>query len=100
MGLPGLTDTLGVADGDTVRVASRRGHVLIRAKLTDRTPPGQVFMSFHYAENAVNLLTGRSPDPTTRMPDLKYCAVRVEKVDESELGRAGRRKKSPTQGKS
>jgi predicted molibdopterin-dependent oxidoreductase YjgC len=91
---------LGVADGDTVRVTSRRGEVLIRAKLTDRTPRGQVFMSFHYAENAVNLLTGRSPDPSTRMPDLKYCAVRVEKVDESELGRAGRRKKSPTKGKS
>jgi formate dehydrogenase major subunit/formate dehydrogenase alpha subunit len=88
---------LGVADGDTVRVISRRGSVLIRAKITDHSPPGLVFMSFHYVESAVNLLTGRSPDPTTRMPDLKYCAVRVERVNENELGHAGQRKPTKKQ---
>ncbi|MBU0496269.1 MAG: molybdopterin-dependent oxidoreductase [Chloroflexi bacterium] len=90
---------LSIADGDTVRVTSRRGNVLIRAKTTDHSPPGLVFMSFHYSESAVNLLTGRSPDPTTRMPDLKYCAVRVERVNENELGRAEQRKPTKKQSK-
>ncbi len=81
----------GIADGDTVRVTSRRGSVTIRARVTEHSPRGLVFMSFHYSENAVNLLTGRSPDPTSRMPDLKYCAVRVEKIAGPQAN-AGRRK--------
>jgi len=89
----------GIADGDTVRVTSRRGSVNIRARLTDHSPPGLVFMSFHYSENAVNLLTGRSPDPTSRMPDLKYCAVRVEKVPETHSRNAGHHKPSQSRQK-
>lgn len=71
---------LGVNDGDTVKVSSRRGEITIKAKVTDVVTPGLVFTSFHFAENAINKLTTAARDPIAKIPQLKVCAVKVEKV--------------------
>jgi predicted molibdopterin-dependent oxidoreductase YjgC len=71
---------LGIADGENVRVSSRRGEVEARAWVTDRTQPGVVFMTFHFAEAAANLLTNPALDPVSKIPEFKVCAVRVEPV--------------------
>lgn len=71
---------LGIADGDLVSVASRRGEVVARAEVTGRSPRGTIFMTFHYAEAAANLLTINAVDPTAKIPEYKVCAVRVCKL--------------------
>ena len=68
---------LGLAPGDPVRVASRRGAVVLTARQDDGTPPGTVFIPFAYVEAAANLLTNAALDPFGKIPELKYCAVRV-----------------------
>jgi formate dehydrogenase major subunit/formate dehydrogenase alpha subunit len=73
---------LGIAEGDKVHVVSRRGKVQARAKVTKVSPKGVVFMTFHFAESATNLLTNPASDPVSKIPELKVCAVRVEKVTE------------------
>ena len=66
--------------GDRVRVTSRRGQVIAAAKITRRSPPGTLFMTFHYAEAAANLLTINALDPIAKIPAYKVCAVKVEKL--------------------
>ena len=62
-------------------VISRRGRVEVTASLTDRSPPGVVFLSFHHPEEVwTNLLTTDDYDPITETPEFKACAVRVTKV--------------------
>ena len=70
---------LSLKDADLARVISRRGKVVIRVKVTDMSPPGVVFMSFHFKEAAANLLTIDALDPVAKIPELKVCAVRIEK---------------------
>jgi formate dehydrogenase alpha subunit len=76
---------LGVCDGALVRVRSRRGEVVAATKVTRRSPPGTVFMTFHYAEAAANLLTIDAVDPIAKIPEYKVCAVQVEKVEQRVL---------------
>jgi len=71
---------LGVADGERVRVATRRGAIETVAEVTDRVPEGTVFAAFHFAEAAANVLTNNALDPIAKIPEFKVCAVRVEKV--------------------
>ncbi|HEX3028530.1 MAG TPA: molybdopterin dinucleotide binding domain-containing protein, partial [Clostridia bacterium] len=71
---------LGINDGDNLKVSSRRGDITIKAKVTDMVTPGLVFTSFHFAENAINKLTTPSRDPIAKIPQLKVCAVKIEKV--------------------
>lgn len=68
-----------VGDGDWLKVSSRRGEVEARAWVTDRVGRGVVFMTFHYAEALTNALTNTAVDPIAKIPELKVCAVRVEK---------------------
>jgi formate dehydrogenase alpha subunit len=70
---------LDVNDGDWLRVSSRRGQVDARAWVTDRVGRGVVFMTFHYADALTNALTNTAVDPIAKIPELKVCAVRVEK---------------------
>jgi len=70
---------LGIADGDIVKVASRRGEVQAKVMVSGKTEPGVVFMPWHFAEAAANKLTIAALDPTGKIPELKVCAVRVEK---------------------
>ncbi len=72
--------TLEIADGDKISVVSRRGRVDVQVKVTDRSPAGVVFMSFHYPNStATNLLTTDAYDPITETPEFKACAIRIEK---------------------
>jgi formate dehydrogenase alpha subunit len=70
---------LGILTGDTIRVTSRRGTVIGKARLTDRLPRGMVFMTFHFAEIPANALTSDAVDPVAKIPEYKVSAVRVEK---------------------
>jgi len=70
---------LGVSDGETVRVLSRRGEVTAEANVTDVCPPGVVSLTFHFAETPTNVLTNAALDPVAKIPETKVCAVRVEK---------------------
>jgi formate dehydrogenase major subunit len=69
---------LGVANGQMVKVTSRRGTVQVKAKVTPRSDRGMIFMNFHFHEAAVNLLTNPALDPIGKIPEYKFCAVRVE----------------------
>jgi formate dehydrogenase major subunit len=69
---------LGVAEGDTVRVTSRRGSILIGVRVSLRQAPGQVFIPMHYREAAVNLLTNPTLDPYAKIAEFKVSAVRIE----------------------
>ena len=71
---------LGIVSGDSVRVTSRRGVIELKARITGITPEGVVFIPFCYAEAAVNLLTNPKLDPFGKIPELKFCAVRVEEL--------------------
>ncbi|MFB0557667.1 MAG: molybdopterin oxidoreductase family protein, partial [Candidatus Bathyarchaeia archaeon] len=70
---------LSVQDGDRVRVVSRRGEIVSNVKVTERTPEGSVFIPFHFSEAAANVLTNAALDPLSKIPELKVCAVRLEK---------------------
>mgnify|MGYP001593588278 CR=1 FL=1 len=74
---------LGIADGQTVRVRSRRGQLVAAARITQRSPAGTVFMTFHYAEAAANLLTSSAVDPIAGIPEYKVSAVWVEPLAEN-----------------
>ena len=69
----------GISDGDTLKIASRRGEVTAKAKITEDSPPGVISMGFHFAESPTNVITSTYLDPVSKIPELKVCAVRVEK---------------------
>jgi formate dehydrogenase major subunit len=71
---------MGVADGDFVRISSRRGSIELRAKLSHRDTPGTCFIPFHFREAAANVLTIDEIDPFGKIPEFKFCAVKVEPV--------------------
>ncbi|MCA9607063.1 MAG: formate dehydrogenase subunit alpha [Myxococcales bacterium] len=71
---------LSIADGETVRVVSRRGHVDVEAQITRATKPGTVFMTFHFPETRTNLLLSSAADEYTQCPEYKVSAVRLEKT--------------------
>jgi formate dehydrogenase major subunit len=70
---------LGMEPGNPVTIASRRGSVSLYARADDGTPRGSVFIPFCYYEAAANLLTNPVLDPFGKIPEFKYCAVRVIK---------------------
>jgi predicted molibdopterin-dependent oxidoreductase YjgC len=76
-------EDLGVAEGDPVRITSRRGSVLINVRISDRQAPGQIFIPMHFREAAANLLTNPKLDPYARIASFKVSAVRVEPATES-----------------
>ncbi|ULR50475.1 molybdopterin oxidoreductase family protein [Streptomyces deccanensis] len=78
---PRLAERLGAAEGDPVAVVSRRGRAVAPARITTAIRPDTVFMPFHWpGEGRANSLTNPALDPTSRMPEFKTCAVRVEAV--------------------
>jgi formate dehydrogenase major subunit len=77
---PGDAARLSVADGDRMRVQSRRGQVDLAARVTETVPPGVVFIPFHFAEAPANALTHGALDPTAKIPEFKVCAVRVTRL--------------------
>ncbi len=78
---PEDAEELELSEGEEVAVISRRGRVRAPVKITNRSPVGVVFMSFHFPEMTLtNLLTTDVYDPITETPELKACAVCIEKV--------------------
>src|SRR5437868_7424502 len=74
--------TLGAKPGDVVTVESRRGSVSLYARAEEGTPKGSVFIPFCYYEAAANKLTNPALDPFGKIPEFKYCAVRVRRGGE------------------
>ena len=75
----------GIENGQAVRVSSRRGSIVLRASVTEKTLAGVVFIPFHFAEAAANLLTIDALDPQAKIPEFKACAVSVVPVRGEEL---------------
>jgi predicted molibdopterin-dependent oxidoreductase YjgC len=72
---------LGILPKDgMVEVASRRGKLQAKAKISDTLPPGLVFMTFHFKEAAANLLTIDTLDPIAKIPEYKVCAVKIQRI--------------------
>jgi predicted molibdopterin-dependent oxidoreductase YjgC len=72
---------LGLETGDWVDVGSRRGAITARLLVTGRSPEGTVFIPFHFAEAAANILTDLRLDERAKIPDYKVCAVRVARTE-------------------
>jgi formate dehydrogenase alpha subunit len=77
---PEDAERLGIHDGQMVEVSSRRGTIHIPAEVTEKVQPGVVFIPFHFAECAANLLTNPALDPVAKIPEFKVCAVSVEPI--------------------
>lgn len=73
---------LNLEDNEIIRVSSRRGSVLTRALVTDRVQEGATYMTYQWWVGACNELTVASLDPISKTPEYKYCAVKVEKIDD------------------
>ena len=73
---------LCIKDNEIVRVSSRRGSVLTRALVTDRVQEGSTYMTYQWWVGACNELTISSLDPISKTPEYKYCAVKVEKIED------------------
>jgi len=71
-------ERLGVADGDMVRVSTRRGSLIVRARVGDKVRPGALWMPFHFVDAPTNILTNDAFDTVTRTAEYKCCAARVE----------------------
>ena len=73
-------DRVGIANGEKIRVKSRRGEVNVTANVTPEVPEGMVWMAFHFREGNANWLTNAAFDPVTLTAEYKACAVRIEKI--------------------
>ncbi len=71
---------LGIQSHDRVKLRSRRGECETLARVTSDMPKGVLNMSFHFSEGPANVLTNTALDPMSKMPELKYCAVALEKA--------------------
>jgi formate dehydrogenase alpha subunit len=71
---------LGIRDGDSVKLSTRRGSIILSAFVTDRIIEGTLFVPFHYTEAPANKLTINALDPIAKIPEYKVCAVRIEKI--------------------
>lgn len=81
---PEDAQALGIRQGEMIRVKSRRGEVIVRAKVTQQVPRGLVWMAFHFRKACANWLTNPVFDPETLTAEYKACAVRIEKISEKE----------------
>jgi formate dehydrogenase major subunit len=69
---------LGLAHGEMARVSSRRGTIELQVRISHAEAPGNCFIPFHFREAAANLLTIDEIDPFGKIPEFKFCAVRIE----------------------
>jgi predicted molibdopterin-dependent oxidoreductase YjgC len=70
---------LKIKNGEFVEVSSRRGKIKAKAKVTEKSGRGEVFISFHFKEAAANLLTNAALDPIAKIPEYKVCAIKIKK---------------------
>ena len=75
---------LGIENGERVRVRSRRGEITSEARVSQKCSVGESWMPFHFPDGDCNWLTNAKLDPFSRIPEYKVCAIRIEKIPESE----------------
>ena len=80
---------LKIENDQAVRVSSRRGTVVLRVWVTERTTVGVVFIPMHFHEAAANLLTIDALDPLAKIPEYKACAVRIVQAAQKDLEGSG-----------
>lgn len=71
---------LNIRDGDLVKVSSRRGEIIARAIISERSPKGLIFSPFHFKEAPANRLTNDALDPKSKIPEFKVAAVRIDTI--------------------
>jgi predicted molibdopterin-dependent oxidoreductase YjgC len=71
---------LGLVDGGMVKVSTRRGSIETKVMSTERVAEGSVFIPFHFAEAAANMLTNDALDPKAKIPELKVAACTISRV--------------------
>ncbi len=76
---PDDLNRLGIADGQEITVRSRRGAIRLPARSSDHVLPNSIFIPFHFREAAANVLTSDAIDPFGKIPEFKFCAVRLER---------------------
>lgn len=69
---------LNIKDEDLIRISSRRGEIVLKALITEKSPKGVVFLPFHFKEASANVLTIDALDPLAKIPEFKVCAVKLE----------------------
>ena len=81
--LPISTEILknNMKPGDKIKVSTRRGTLNIRVREDRAIPEGVIFIPFCYNEAAANLLTNPALDPYGKIPEFKYCAAKIEKIN-------------------
>jgi len=72
---------IGVQEGDLITVESRRGKIDVYVRRDDGLQQGQIFIPFCYVESAANLLTNAALDPDAKIPEFKFCAVKIQKYN-------------------
>jgi anaerobic selenocysteine-containing dehydrogenase len=82
---PADAEIHGIRNGDSVRLQTRRGEVVMRATVTGKAAIGVIFIPWHFAEAAGNLLTNDALDPQALIPEFKACAVQVFPAREDDL---------------
>ena len=76
---------MNLTDGQLIRLVSPRGEARLPLALSERVVPGQLFTSFHFPGTEINALLSSSADESSKCPEYKVSAVRVEPVNEEEL---------------
>jgi anaerobic selenocysteine-containing dehydrogenase len=71
---------LGIVDKEKAKVTTRRGSIAIEARQSPRVDEGSVFITFHFAEAAANVLTNDAIDPIAKIPEFKVAACQIEKI--------------------
>lgn len=75
---------LGIKDGEKVKVSSRRGEIETTARVGTKVSPGETWMPFHFQDGNANWLTNAALDKFAKAPEYKVCAIKIEKVKETE----------------
>ncbi len=75
------SEKTGIPDGGAIVLKSRRGEVRTRARVTSDIKEGQVFLPWHFPDCLANILTGPCADPPSKMPEFKFSAIKIEKVE-------------------
>ena len=70
---------LNVGEGDSIRITTRRGTIVVVARVTDTISKGSLFVPFHFKEARANMLTNPVLDPQAKTPEFKVCAAQVTK---------------------
>lgn len=74
-------DLYNITTGDLLMVTSRRGEIGAEAWVSDMAVTGTVFIPFHYAKGAADILINSALDPVAKIPGFKVCAVKLSKLN-------------------